>query len=88
MPAMAAVPSASSTACGVSTWISNRSAPSASPYVRSSRSQMSTIASTWASEVTLGSVITQPAGSSAPSSMVRSHQVQGPQPAPPGRRLE
>ena len=52
------VPSGPTTACGVSTWISKRRVPGAG----SSRSATSTIASTWATEVTLGSVTTKPSG--------------------------
>src|SRR6476619_7613224 len=58
---MSAVPSGPSTACGVSTWISNPMGRS-SPSERSMRSEATTMASTWATLVTLGSVTTKPSG--------------------------
>ena len=61
--AMVAVPSAPRISCGVSTWTSKTSAPGARPCACSSRPQSPAIAVTWSAEVTLGSVITKPAGS-------------------------
>ena len=54
------MPSGPRTDCGVSTWISKRSARCGRPRAASSRSQASTIASTWATLVTLGRVTTTP----------------------------
>ena len=88
MAATAAVPSASSTACGVSTWISNRNAPSASPYADSSRAQMSTIAVDLGDRGHLGQG-DHPAGRQlAPVEQRPQHQVKGAQTPAPGGRLQ
>ncbi len=60
MRATSTVPSGPRIDCGVSTWISNRREPSASPRAASSRPHTSTIASTCSTEVTFGRVTTNP----------------------------
>jgi hypothetical protein len=58
------------------------------PYACSSASQTSAMASTWRTEVTLGSVSTKAARQVARLEHPGEHELQRPQPPPPGRGLE